>query len=72
MDLEIQKQIEDSKKYNLRPCPFCGSPAIMREEWANTVYCSDIVNCCAEINQGPMGDVDALREWTINAWNNRK
>lgn len=51
----------------LKPCPFCGSPAEIRE--INWILCTDTVNCGAEVGSGYSGD--STKEFTINAWNNR-
>lgn len=49
----------------LLPCPFCGSSAIKRH--VNFLYCSDTVNCGAQIEHTTSRDENSV----IHTWNTR-
>lgn len=56
-----------SSPTQLLGCPFCGSTAVVR--FTNMIYCSDNVNCGAQIESGDSGD--NTQKLTIAAWNKR-
>lgn len=60
-------------KYNqyLKPCPFCGKRAILRENAVNLVFCEDTVNCGAQIEQSEGESPEDTANYCISAWNNR-
>jgi hypothetical protein len=50
------------KQQELFPCPFCGMPA--KRFAVNIIYCSDTVNCCAEVHfDAQCGDGCAAAAW---------
>jgi len=52
---------------DLKPCPFCGSDAIMN--YKNLIHCIETVKCGAQVESGDHGDLTV--ELTVKSWNTR-
>lgn len=72
---------------DLKPCPFCGGPAVMRREIperddsSNDYWCACEQKCCAtrkfndekwEAGKGTWSVADWAKEQAKKAWNTRK
>lgn len=63
------KTLEEWRAQNPRPCPFCGSDALIEEKYYNTPYWT--IKCSKGHCIGSFGWNFIKREDAIRAWNTR-